>query len=135
MEDINESSIHVFYMMHDHYVMISSSKENSPDLFSFDEAMNSEYWSDWIQAAIKEISALEKLNYWTEVPIEQATTKVLPGTWVFKVKRAPDGTFKKFKARYCIRGDLQEGDFETYAPVVQFSSIRLFLAWSLMLGW
>ena len=43
MEDINESSIHVFYMMHDHYVMISSSKENSPDLFSFDEAMNSEY--------------------------------------------------------------------------------------------
>ena len=77
---------------------------------------------------------VEKLNYWVEVPMKKATTKVLPGTWVFNVRRAPDGTFKKFKARYCIRGDLQEGDIETYSPVVQFSSVRLFLAWSLMLG-
>eukprot|EP00972_Heterocapsa_arctica_P062463 9207642-Heterocapsa_arctica.AAC.1 len=97
--------------------------------------MNSEHRSSWIQSAIKEITQLERLDCWEEVPIEAATTKVLPGTWVFKVKRSPDGTFKKFKARYCIRGDLQEGDFETYAPVVQFSSVRLFLAWSLMLGW
>ena len=34
-----------------------------------------------------------------------------------------------------MRGDLQEGDFETFAPVVQFSSVRLFLAWSLLLDW
>ena len=122
-------------MTPDYYVMVSSSKEANPDLFSYDEAMKGENRSKWIKAAIKEITALEKFDCWAEVPIETATTKVLPGTWVFKVKRAPDGSFKKFKARYCIRGDLQEGEFETYAPVVQFSSVRLFLAWSLMLGW
>ena len=132
---MTDGDVHIYHLTPDYHVMISSSKEANPDLFGYDEAMNSEHRSSWIQSAIKEITQLERLDCWEEVPIEAATTKVLPGTWVFKVKRSPDGTFKKFKARYCIRGDLQEGDFETYAPVVQFSSVRLFLAWSLMLGW
>ena len=135
MLEVDDERIHVHYVTPDCHVMVSSSKENNPDLFSYDEAMSSEFRSEWIKAAIKEIEALENFGCWEEIPIEEATTKVLPGTWVFKVKRAPDGSFKKFKARYCIRGDLQEGEFETYAPVVQFSSVRLFLAWSLMLGW
>ena len=132
---VPEEDVHVYHLTPDYEVLIASSKESNPDLFGYDEAMNSEHRSNWIQAAIKEITQLERLDCWEEIPIDKAITKVLPGTWVFKVKRAPDGTFKKFKARYCIRGDLQEGDFETYAPVVQFSSVRLFLAWSLMLGW
>ena len=97
--------------------------------------MSGEHRGKWIEAAQNEIESLEKLNCWKEIKLEEATSKVLPGTWVFKVKRAPDGSFRKFKARYCIRGDLQEGEFNTYAPVVSFSSIRLFLAWSLMLDW
>ena len=134
-EEISDSRIHIHFVTPDCYVLLAASKENNPDLFSFDDAMKSEQRSEWIKAAIKEITALEALGCWTEVPLESATTKVLPGTWVFKVKRAPDGSFKKFKARYCIRGDLQEGEFETYAPVVQFASVRLFLAWSLMFNW
>ena len=116
-------------------LLVSTGKKVHPDLFSYEEAMNGEHRQEWIQAAKKEIESLEKLGCWKEIPTSEATAKVLPGTWVFRVKRAPDGSFKKFKARYCIRGDLQEGDFETYAPVVSFSSVRLFLAWSLMLGW
>ena len=119
----------------DAQVLLSSKKASNPDLISFDEAMASEHKSEWIKAAVKEIQSLEELKCWDEIPLSEATSKVLPGTWVFRVKRAPDGTFKKFKARYCIRGDLQEGDFETFAPVVQFSTVRLFLAWSLMLSW
>lgn len=49
-------------------------------------------------------------------------------TWAFKCKRYPDGLIKKFKARFCARGDMQlEGIdfFETYAPVVQWTTIRL----------
>ena len=48
--------------------------------------------------------------------------KVLKGIYALKLKRTHDGTPFKFKARYCVRGDLQiEGVdyFETYAPVVQ----------------
>ena len=130
----DDNLVHVQSLLPDHYVLISK-KEADPDLFSYDQAMNSEHKFEWIKAAEKEISTLEKYDCWEEIPVKEATTKILPGTWVFKVKRAPDGSFKKFKARYCVRGDLQEGDFETYAPVVQFSSVRLFLAWSLLLNW
>ena len=48
---------------------------------------------------------------------------VLKGTWAFKIKRYSDGLIRKFKARFCIRGDMQiEGiNFdETYAPVVNW---------------
>ena len=97
--------------------------------------MAGEHKQEWIKAARKEIESLEGLDCWTEIPISKATGPIIPGTWVFRVKRAPDGTFKKFKARFCFRGDLQKGDFDTYAPVVQFSSVRLFLALSLLLDW
>ena len=116
-------------------VFKASKSKSSPDIFTYEEAMNGEHRDDWIKSALKEIRSLESLNCWKEIPIEQATSQVIPGTWVFRVKRAPDGTFKKFKARYCLRGDLQEGTFDTYAPVVQFSSVRLFLVWSLLLNW
>ena len=32
---------------------------------------------------------------------------VIPSTWAFKVKRYPDGRFRKFKSRFCVRGDFQ----------------------------
>ena len=45
---------------------------------------------------------------------------VIRSTWAFKCKRYPDGLIKKFKARFCARGDMQlEGVdfFETYADI------------------
>ena len=68
----------------------------------------------------------------SDVPLDDKGNKrrVLKGTWVFKLKRFPDGTPHKFKARYCVRGDLQtEGVdyFDTYAPVVQWSTVRMLL--------
>ena len=51
---------------------------------------------------------------------------VLPSTWAFKLKRYPDGRVKKFKARFCARGDRQKEGidyFETWAPVVQWSTV------------
>ena len=61
-----------------------------------------------MKAACKEIRSLEALGCWEEVDKSEATSKILPGTWVFRVKKAPDSSFKKFKARYCLRGDLQD---------------------------
>eukprot|EP00956_Cyclotella_meneghiniana_P012674 scaffold18024_cov31-Cyclotella_meneghiniana.AAC.1 len=52
---------------------------------------------------------------------------VLPSKWALKLKRFPDGLVKKFKARFCVRGDRQiEGVdfFETWAPVVQWTTVR-----------
>ena len=52
---------------------------------------------------------------------------VLPSTWAFKIKRFPDGLMKKFKARFCVRGDRQQHGinyWETWSPVVHWSTIR-----------
>jgi hypothetical protein len=57
------------------------------------------------------------------------------GYLVFLRKRTPDGTISKYKARFCVRGDLQETVQETFAPVVAWSTVRLFLILSLTLCW
>ena len=88
----------------------------------------------WAEAAAKEIASLEKNGTWIEVDASEAQSRILPGTWVFRRKRTPDGEISKFKARYCVRGDLEEGEPETFAPVVAWSSVRLFLILSLTLN-
>jgi predicted RNA binding protein YcfA (HicA-like mRNA interferase family) len=60
---------------------------------------------------------------------------VLPSQWVFKRKRTPDGNIKSYKGRTVARGDLEEGVFDTYAPVVAWSNVRFFLVLSLILKW
>ena len=80
----------------------ATKSNNNPDIFTYEEAMMSEYKQEFMEAALDEVRALEKLDCWEEVPLHQATTRVIPGTWAFRIKRTPDGTIKKFKARYCI---------------------------------
>ena len=109
---------------------------SDPDTLSFDEAMSDTANIDkWFAAAAKEIESLERNGTWQVVPIEEANSKILPGTWVFRRKRTPDGTISKYKARYCVRGDLEDGEPETYAPVVAWSTVRLFLVLALTLDW
>ena len=107
-----------------------------PDILTFDQAMQDPQHRDaWRESALAEIRQLESKGTWKEVPLSDATSRVLPGTWVFRQKRRPDGEIKKFKSRYCCRGDLEEGKFDTYAPVVAFPTVRLFLISALKMGW
>jgi hypothetical protein len=109
---------------------------SNPDTLSFNVAMNDRNNIDkWMKAANDEIQSLQKNGIWKEVPISYAKTCILPGTWVFRRKRTPDGTISKYKARYCVRGDLQENIQETFAPFVAWSTVRLFLVLSLTLCW
>ena len=74
---------------------------NDPDTLSWDQAINdTEHLDEWMAAALKEISSLEQHGTWIIDDQSNATSKILPGTWVFRIKRAPDGTIIKFKARY-----------------------------------
>ena len=120
-------------------LLASNSKQKNPDIFTWDEAMRSEFRDQWVEAAQVEITELESRDTWDEVDISEAgDNKVLPGTWTFKMKRAPDGTIKRFKARWCCRGDLQNKEDigeSVYAPVADFATVRLFLIWLLHLKW
>jgi hypothetical protein len=87
------------------------------------DSPNSDKWDEAIDI---ELATLEKINAWTLVR-RQPGMKVLPMVWALKLKRFPDGLAKKFKARFCVRGDRQiEGIdfFETWAPVVQWTTVR-----------
>jgi hypothetical protein len=107
-----------------------------PDTLSFEEAMRSPEKHQWMQAANGEVTGLEDKQTWTEVPMSEALTKILPGTWVFRKKRSPSGEIRKFKARYCVRGDLEEDDEEdNYAPVVAWTTVRLFLVLCFIMNW
>ena len=107
----------------------------NPDIFTYEEAMNSTFKDEFIKVAQLEVSELEQHGTWKEVLQSSATGRIIPCTWVFSIKRRPDGSIKKFKARLCLRGDLQKGQFDTYAPVASFSTIRIFLITALMFGW
>ena len=120
-------------------VFASARKSKSdPDTLTWDQAMaeSPDQVKKWLEAAQTEISALEHKRTWKETLISEATTKVIPGTWVFRRKRNPSGEITKYKARWVLRGDLQEVNFEdTWAPVVNWTTVRIFLALSLLLGW
>ncbi len=62
---------------------------------------------------------------------------VIQSTWAFKCKRFPYGLIKKFKACFCTQKDMQlEGVdfFGPYAPVVQWTTIRLMFILEVLLG-
>ena len=93
-----------------------------PDILTYDEAMNNvKHLAEWKAAMHKEMSQLEALKCWDEVDISDAKTKIIPGTWVFKIKCSPDGEIKKYKVRFCCRGDLQEDVFKSFTPVVSWT--------------
>ena len=115
----------------------ASKSKSDPDIFTWDEAMTSDDVMFWKEAADIEIKELvENRDTWSVVPKSEAgKSKILPTTWVFRLKRLPDGTPKKYKGRLVVRGDLQEGLSEVYAPVVEFSSVRFFLVFSMAMKW
>ena len=76
-----------------------------------------------------EIDTLKKMDVWEIVDCEP-WMNVLPSVMVFRKKVFPNGTMRKLKARLCAGGHRQiEGVdyFETYAPVVNWNTVRLLL--------
>jgi hypothetical protein len=108
--------------------------EDFPNLF---QATNGEFAEQYLEAMEKEIQTLIAQKTWKPVPRSEET-RVIKSTWVFKLKRLPDGSASKFKARYCVRGGMRQWGvdyFETYAPVVQLSTIRVLVTLVLREGW
>ena len=106
-----------------------------PDTLMYHEAMASTDAAAFREAMAKEINTLAGIPTWIIVPRSQVKegAKIVPSTWTFKRKRYPDGRIRKYKARFCVRGDLQgPSDESTYAPVVQWATVRMILVLSLV---
>lgn len=97
---------------------------------TYEEAMRCQDKENWKIAIKEEIEALQKNETWKMVSLPEGK-KPIDSKWVFKIKRPPDGTPSKFKARLCARGFKQkEGiDFkEIFAPTTRYDSIRMLLS-------
>ena len=54
----------------------------------------------------QELKALARLESFRIIARPRGDN-ILQSTWEFRRKRYPDGTLKKYKARFCVRGDQQ----------------------------
>jgi len=73
---------------------------------SFNEDMSGEFSEQYLEAVKKEISALIHQNAWITVPRSEVDN-VFISTQAFKLERLPDRNPSKFKARFCVKVDLQ----------------------------
>ena len=107
-------------------------KEDNPTL---KEAMNGPDASGFMKAMEIEIDTLMKMQAFIVVD-KQSWMNVVSSVWAFRRKRFPDGAIRKLKARICARGFEQiEGVdyFETFAPVVQWMTVRVVLIMTILL--
>ncbi|GKB94911.1 zinc finger, CCHC-type containing protein [Tanacetum coccineum] len=97
---------------------------------TFDEAMKSQDVVFWKEAINDEMDSIMGNNTWVLANLPLGC-KPLGFKWIFKTNLTIDGTIKKFKARLVIQGfrkKLGINYFDTYAPVVRISTIRLLIA-------
>ena len=95
---------------------------------------------DWIhfkEAMDTEIAQLRDLGTYSLEPLPPERTPI-GCRWVFLIKRDPDGTIIKYKARLVAQGfsQIPGQDFlETYAPVMRLESYRTLLALASLYDW
>lgn len=99
---------------------------------SFDEAMSRPDKSKWLIAINEELKSLSKCNVWSLV--DRPTNKnIVSNRWVLRIKRNPDGTISRYRARLVARGFSQIHGLDyhdTYAPTSSMSIIRLLFSFA-----
>jgi hypothetical protein len=100
----------------------TSKAKETDDTPLFDTAIRSPFQAQWWKVMYDElVTIMIDFDCWYYVK-RSPDMNVFPSTWAFKIKRYPDGRVKKFKARFCARGDRQKEGinyFKMLAPVVQ----------------
>ena len=114
--------------------MATSSGKN--DTYHFHDAMQQPDREEFIKAMIKELKDHHDNKHWRLVKRSSiGNAKTVKAIWAFKRKRRPDGSILKYKARLNAHGGMQiygETYWDTYAPVVNWISIRMMLTLSVI---
>ena len=114
---------------------------NNPDILYLREAQRAHDWKQFEQAMEKEVRSHEDMDHWELIKRDQLPpgASVLPAVWAFRRKRRiATQEIYKWKARLNLHGGKQIKDvnyWETYSPVVGWTTIRFFLILMLLNGW
>jgi hypothetical protein len=104
---------------------------------TYKDALSNSNWGDWKKAMEKELSDLTSQNTWTLADLPPGKVP-LKGRWVFKLKKNLQGDIEKYKARWVIKGFLQQPgiDFdETFCNTARSESWRVLLAEAAKQNW
>eukprot|EP00253_Pinus_taeda_P016364 PITA_16364 len=83
-----------------------------------------------VYAMMEEYNSIVQNNVW-DVVLRLEDRLVVSSCWLYKVKKATDGSVEKHKAIFVARGfsKVEEINYdETFAPIARYSSIRSILA-------
>ena len=106
--------------------------------------MDAEERNKWFDSMDEELTALFKsgaCEFVNKDDVIKAKHEIVKTTWAFRKKRKPGtGEVTRYKSRLCVRGDLQRatGGYspnETFAPVVEWMTVRLLFTIGLVEGW
>ena len=97
----------------------------------------------WIESMDTEITDLMEREAFELVPrseVSKLGKRVIKSMWAFRRKRRPDGTVSRYKARLVVRGDTQRQfesftTNETFAPVVEWSTVRMLFSLGVIGSW
>ena len=95
------------------------------------EAQKHLHSAGFTSAAQKELAELDRKGTWRLVDSKDidSTIKPLPLKWVFAYKFDKDGFLDRYKARICVRGDLQPpSDRDKYAATLAARIFRCLMA-------
>ena len=161
-ESVSETSLYVyFHELFTYYVdpktkelldpdafhpLALASKLESEDYPSFKEIlrMDHEEREKWFDSMNEELKVLFESGVMEFVDREEVRAKkqeIVKSTWAFRKKRAPGtGNVTRYKSRLCVRGDLQVdkdtyGPNQTFAPVVDWMTVRLLFTLSIVEKW
>ena len=110
--------------------------ETSSNPTSFQNALDREDKSQWINAMGKKLGSLSANEVWDLVELPEGR-RIVGSKWVFKTKKDANGAVERYKARLVAQGCSQKygQDYdETFSPVVRFESIRIVIALAVQLS-
>lgn len=97
---------------------------------SFTEAINHPENNLWREAMKAEFDALSLMGTW-ELVDPPDDCQIIGCRWVYSIKHNEDGSIDRYKCRLVAKGCSQKymiNYYETFAPVVRYSTIRLLIA-------
>lgn len=99
------------------------------------EALSSNETNFWRNTIDEELIALEMLCSWLFVD-QLKDKKVLFLKLVLRKKRKCDGSVENYKAQFVVCGNEDRSFYEnSFAPVINFTSMKLFVRIALQMGW
>ena len=113
----------------------------NPDILYWDQAMKAPDRDKFIEAVGAELEGHERMGNYEPIPLDQVPTgtKLIDMVWsMWRKRRINTQEVYKWKARLNVHGGQQVHGihyWDTYAPVVIWQTVWLFLILSLILGW